>query len=233
MKILLGIIVMSILFANAAGADVLLSESWDGVTLPNSDWEIWSEDSVHWPSIDATAGNPPPSLAPGGGSAYQHSGVYSKAYQASYVENGLSIKVDACLDGGLFTDLYFGLCDTEPSWPNNFLNVHLVGNGDYVTLAVHEDGMASEHGVLPSAEWFTCEMLIRPDQRVEVYINDSLVLGPSDATVSPMYDAAAQLYLLGLEDGGPCRFDNVLVTPEPGVVTMLVFGVFLALGRRS
>jgi Tol biopolymer transport system component len=219
-----------------SGEGTELVENWENVSsLPNNNWGVLVESGgATYPFVE-DFGNPGKGLNPGG-NGHLHSGMaYNKAFQPDYT-NGMTVEFDAFLvsSGWHYTDVVVDLNPNPIAWPNspyvvrmqfnkNYPNVRNVWMSLYSTNPDHEETM-----VLPAAynsdAWNHGKFVIRPNQRVEFYVNGSL-LWTSTKTIDPAYMTTTSLCILGQSAGGAARVDNInavnSATSSPGSAKLL------------
>lgn len=213
-----------------ANATILLSEDWELVTnLASSNWDSHG----YAATLNITAGNPGKCLdfkdAPIGDPVIMTHKTFRSTYSA-----GLSISSDIWIISGNqhFSDIYFGLYNANSNnYDERFVEFNFNRyNKKATALLVSDDAnyndSYAEFNAFNGGVWNTVEIVIRPDQRVEFFIND-LLFWTSTKIIDPQFDGNAGFSYRGhaynAGAGAGAYVDNLLIVPEP--VTLLLLGL--------
>ena len=180
----------------------------------------YSDDGDHAPYINLTAGNPDHALSVGGGGHVQTGRAFYDDCAFHYSCTGLTIESDTWLgcDGWHYTDVWFGLYDGygTPTF-DAIVRLNFNKGAQEHNIEMHLYSCDPNHAEAYSiAQAYTCEqwntgkIAIRPDGKVEFYVNDTL-LWTSTKTIDPSYAGVAKVFFGGSEANGPAYADSLLV----------------------
>ena len=208
-------------------ATALLSEDWES---GSDNWTFANQ-----AQINTSAGNPDNCLYFGDTSGIPATASHN-SFRATY-SSGMTISTDVWLLGGSgdWTDIYFGLYDTNPH--ERFVEMtfnkkyNLVSCNLISTSSDHSDNFTFSDGY-NSNVWNSVKIEIRPDQLVEFYVNNSIVW-TSTKTVDPAYNGDAKFSYSGYAYGGPAYVDNLVITPEPATLALFGLGGLLLRKRKA
>jgi hypothetical protein len=225
-KATLFVAAIAILFAGSSfGQLTPLHENWeDDAVLPNVDWGVVVQSSgTTYPFIE-DFGNPGKSLNMGGTGDGHKARTYHKTFRPDY-SFGLVTEFDVYLSGSgsHYTDAQV-LLSTSPDdfdagttllmWFNKYSsNQRRVWMCLYSSDPEHDEQLILSDAYI-SDTWNHGKVVVRPDQRVEFYVND-LLLWTSTKTIDPANATNTYLCIEGQSYNGPARLDNLLVTGVP------------------